>query len=382
MDLSIIINDITFTILSKSEFLGRIIINLGSSLGKFSVYSSLSDGGSFKLCTFVTRGDFYKRDDSYIYGHNIHHQLTLFIYEKISDIPLSTTVLDNYCINLLKDDTDPGKYIYYIMSDENIPQHHIIFDVINNSIVAYKPDHIRSKGTIPEHLLFKKSNKTPFDELLYIIFKYYYDTAVDKNHYNVLSMTMSTYLNLFLSHINLNDFIKQSHKSKKAFIFKDGRTMIDEIEKSVTVVVDPYEMSEYKCFFKIPNHEELSKICVHCGIPNELIITKISEIDIHTKIEPVVIITQSYIYLITDSEKGNIIEENNISIPTMVLKSNYGISSAGTYTDYILCGGYIFKPFDYFGQLLDPSKFIFNVGSSKYGLVLNQLKNLWNPVID
>ena len=397
MNLSITIKDATFIILSKTEFLGRIIINLQSSIGQFSVYSSLSDGGSFKLCTFVPYGHFYKRDDSYIYGHAIHHQLTSFIYENINDIPISTTVPNNYCTDLMK--KSAPEYIYNIMSDENIPQHHIIFDAIHNSITAYAQYPIKfensasknsasknsaSKNSVPEHLLFKKSNKTPFDELLYIIFKYYYDRTIDKNYYDVLSMTMCTYLNLFLNHIDLNNIIKESKKSKNAFVFKDGNAIIDGHNKSVTIVVDTYEINEYKCFFKIPSHEELTKICAHSNIPIEIITGSITKIVIDSAIEPVIIVTQSYVYAITDNEKGinNIIEENNITIPSIVLKSNYNISLAGTYVDYILCGGYVFKPFDYLGQLLSPSEYAFKVGSSTYGLVLNKLKNLWSPIPD
>ena len=374
--MEITIDGKTFTMVSKELFkMNEYMFKVKGPLGDFSVYGSVSDCNTLKLYALATMrgGDIVKRKDSYVYGHNISYKLAIFINENIDKIPDGKSELKAGIYMLTNADPEnlsplQRKYVDVFMNP-NIAKHHPIYEVLNQYVETTKV----SPQVQAQQAIVNDPSLVVLFQTISSIFSH-----VD-NNYERLSHICSFYLNLFTVNTDLVS-IECLPIGKNEMTYTHFSNSIGE---SCDIHITPYEFCIYRVNFSNPTREHADYVCSQYGIdPSALPDSVLSGLGLRlgTKnVYPSVnVITQSYTYVVNNKVTGEIFaNKDRIEIPYMVIEDgSTSVSELGTYENFILCGGYITKLFDYSQQLINPTEY----KDVKYGFIIPYVSKMWNPL--
>ena len=362
--MSIVIDDKEFTVLSKENWKKDVyLFKVRGPLGEFTIYGSMSDCNTPKLYALYTPmgGNIFKRTDSYVYGHNIHYKLATFINSHIQKIPEDSSELRVILMHIMMTPEENRKprdsKFFDVFMNENKPKHHILYDVFQKNVSTSKEtsDPVLEVNPIYQHLFNVVSS----------LFTHI------NNNYERLSLICSFYLNLFTVSTDLVN-IECLPIGKNEMIFDCRNRQNDKCSIHIT----PYEYCIYQNNFSRPTRQHADYVCSQYGIDPINLTDEVLQIIPFDDYPSVYTITQSYTYVIHNHTTGVVTPNPDIiEIPHMVVE-DFTINELGTYENFILCGGYISKLFDYGKQLINPTEY----DTGAYGFIVPYISKMWNPL--
>jgi len=385
--LSIVIDGKEFTIISKSAWKrGTDMYLIKGLVGNFNTYGSISDGNVMKLFLTGPVG-ILKRSDSYVYGHNIHYQLATFILKNrdiIPKVPSNNLNVKSFQLAMMEQNALTIGYITAFYTQHEIElldlsqifskfastnvyktncKRHVLFDILYNNVPTTSVDVIEKvESDVNLELLYGAISRIL--ELFGTI----------ENKYERYGMICSFYVNLFTT-----DITQEGIECIQVGRNEIDMSMVDKKSgDEVKIKCHPYEFCTYKLYFKSPTVEHINLVCSKYGIDPILFQSNILDVPIFNVLDipPVYVITQSYTYVINNVKTGEISSNmDSIEIPHVVLY-DLEIGDLGTYSNFILCGGYVNKIQEYNQQLLSPVEY----QDRQYSFILPYITKTWNPI--
>ena len=209
----------------------------------------MSDCNTPKLYALLIPGggNIVKRTDSYVYGHNIHYKLAIFINSCLKEIPEDSSELRVF-LTWLMQTPEPilqprDKKFLDIFMNEDKPKHHILYDVFQKNVST-------SKETDKPYLVVNPIYQKLFNVVSSLF------TGVS-NNYERLSLICSFYINLFTTNTDLvNIECLPIGKNEMKFGFCHNQQ-----GDSCDIHITPYEYCIYRINFSRPTLEHIDYVC-------------------------------------------------------------------------------------------------------------------------
>ena len=378
------IEDFHITLIFKGYSKDRNILCLRINGNIIYAYSSLSDLGDWKLCTFYLTE--FLKTGSYTDGFSLYYKIQYFIdmnieyvYEYHGDIELPSKQVCSD--NKINEDTEYKK----IFNNES-GMSHILFNSINYFCQPPNCFNTINRSIHNDSIDIRLQEKPCIENILSLVLKSIINpnNINNKNIYNKVYDCIGAYVALFINSIDKIDTIDMT-KNNKAIDKNIYKSIENDIDSTFEVKKIKYNI--YKCTFKIPDSKRIlnvydkyfSDYIIDTDMRDAIILESKKILEDHkqqSSLKDVLIGTNTYILNYIDKITSQQIPDTIIELPFTICKE-FKLFTNGVNNNYYRSGIFVSKPLEYrrgcYKNQLEEL-----LSNGEYYLLLMYMKNIFN----